>query len=290
MASGRGKKLFVIAAIVTAAMAGAAYYYATRHPEVAPSSLQKYVQKPAPPVASQTPAPVQAQASTSAQTATSSTTVVTPAGTPGHAADSATINWQVDPVAAPPGSAHTAAAAKPSAGKNGSNPVPEDEIATDTPALSPSNRVLSVAKSTPAAKPQAPAAETVAPPAPSALGVGSGGEKEIAAIVSGAGVSVPRPAAGTVKISQGVTQGLLLKRVPPGYPPSAKQMHIQGTVQLQANISKEGAVTNVRALSGDPSLARAAIDAVKQWKYRPYTLNNEPVEIQTTITVNFRLP
>jgi protein TonB len=94
----------------------------------------------------------------------------------------------------------------------------------------------------------------------------------------------------TLKISQGVTQGLLIKRVPPSYPPTAKQMHIQGTVQLEASIGKNGNVTNVKALSGDPLLAHSAIDAVKQWKYKPYTLNNEPVEIQTQITVNFKLP
>jgi len=74
------------------------------------------------------------------------------------------------------------------------------------------------------------------------------------------------------------------------YPQSAKQLHIQGTVQLEETIGKDGNVKNVKALSGDATLARAAIDAVKQWKYKPYTLNSEPVEIQTTITVNFRLP
>jgi periplasmic protein TonB len=67
-------------------------------------------------------------------------------------------------------------------------------------------------------------------------------------------------------------------------------MHIQGTVQLQANIGKDGSVTSVKALSGEAVLSHAAIDAVKQWKYKPYTLNNEPVEIQTQITVNFKLP
>jgi protein TonB len=74
------------------------------------------------------------------------------------------------------------------------------------------------------------------------------------------------------------------------YPQSAKQMHVQGTVQLQATIGKDGNITSVKALNGEPVLARAAIDAVKQWKYKPYTLNSEPVEIQTQITVNFKLP
>jgi TonB family protein len=293
-ASGSSKKVFVIAALVLVAIAGA-YYYATRHPEVAPASLQKYVQKQAPSAGSQIQAgvPVQAQASIATQSANSSPTIVTPSGTSDHAADSATASWQVDPVGTAAASSHTAGEAKPSAGKSAVSPTANnyDEIATSTPAPAPSNKVLTVAKSAPTEKAQIPTPEVIAPPAPSALGVGSGTEKEIAGIVSGGGAAVPKPAAeGTVKISQGVTQGLLLKRVPPSYPQSAKQMRIQGTVQLQASISKEGNVTNVKTLSGDASLARAAIDAVKQWKYRPYTLNNEPVEIQTTITVNFKLP
>jgi TonB family protein len=284
--SGGSKKVLIIAAIVVLAIAGA-YFYATQHPEVAPASLQKFVQKQAPSTPIQ--ASVQTQVPPPAQTTASSATIVTPTVNSDHAADSATTNWQVDPVDTTVTQSH--ADAKPSAGKNAASPAPDSEIATSTPLPAPSNKVLTVAKSAPAKKAQAPAAEVVAPPSPSALGVGSGNEKEIAGIVSGGGASMPKAAnAGTVKISQGVTQGLLVKRVPPSYPQSAKQMHIQGTVQLQANITKVGNVTNVKSLSGDPALARAAIDAVKQWKYRPYTLNNEPVEIQTTITVNFKLP
>jgi protein TonB len=68
------------------------------------------------------------------------------------------------------------------------------------------------------------------------------------------------------------------------------QMRIQGAVQLLATISKEGRISNLTVLSGDGVLARAASDAVRQWKYKPYYLNGEPVEIQTQITVNFKLP
>ena len=71
--------------------------------------------------------------------------------------------------------------------------------------------------------------------------------------------------------------------------PQARQMRVQGPVQLQATISKEGNITNVKVVTGNAQLARAAVDAVKQWKYNPYFLNNEPVEIQTQITVNFKL-
>ena len=68
------------------------------------------------------------------------------------------------------------------------------------------------------------------------------------------------------------------------------QMRIQGAVQLQATINKQGRITSVKVLSGDAILSRAAVEAVNQWKYKPYFLNGEPVDIQTQITVNFKLP
>ena len=100
----------------------------------------------------------------------------------------------------------------------------------------------------------------------------------------------PAPVLQTVAISQGVSQGLLLKKTQPVYPPSAMRLRIEGAVQLMATISKNGNISAVKILSGDPQLARAAADAVKQWKYKPYLLNGEPVEIQTQVTLNFKLP
>jgi len=102
-------------------------------------------------------------------------------------------------------------------------------------------------------------------------------------------VNLPQPAQ-QLKVSQGVSQGLLIKSVEPVYPSLAKQMHIQGAVELLANIGKDGSITKVKLLSGDSVLSHAAIDAVKQWKYKPYYLNDQPVEIQTQITVKFKLP
>jgi periplasmic protein TonB len=92
-----------------------------------------------------------------------------------------------------------------------------------------------------------------------------------------------------VRVSSGVQSGLLVRKVNPAYPPLARQARIQGTVILQALISKEGSITNLQLVSGHPMLAPAAIEAVKQWKYRPYLLNGEPVEVETTIQVNFTL-
>jgi protein TonB len=92
-----------------------------------------------------------------------------------------------------------------------------------------------------------------------------------------------------VRVSSGVSTGMLVRKVPPTYPPLARQARIQGTVLLQATISKEGAIENLQLISGHPMLAPAAIEAVKQWKYKPYLLNGEPVEVETQVQVNFTL-
>jgi protein TonB len=84
-------------------------------------------------------------------------------------------------------------------------------------------------------------------------------------------------------------EGNLIYRVQPVYPPLARQARIQGAVQLRAIISRTGTIEHLTVESGHPMLAGAAIDAVRQWRYRPYLLNDEPVEIETEITVNFVL-
>jgi protein TonB len=134
-------------------------------------------------------------------------------------------------------------------------------------------------------------AEVEAPEAPGVLGLGGNADKNaISGIVAGTSVAVPTVAAHTVKVSQGVSQGLITKRVQPSYPPQALQMRLQGAVQLQAEIGKDGSITAVKVLKGDSILSRAAAAAVKQWKYKPYFLNGEPVAVQTEVTVNFKLP
>jgi protein TonB len=92
-----------------------------------------------------------------------------------------------------------------------------------------------------------------------------------------------------IAISSGVAQGNLIQKVTPQYPAIAKAAHQSGTVVLQATISKEGTITNLRVVSGNAMLQSAALDAVKQWRYRPYMLNGEPVEVDTTINVVFNL-
>jgi periplasmic protein TonB len=92
-----------------------------------------------------------------------------------------------------------------------------------------------------------------------------------------------------VRVSSGVVSGLKVRDVKPVYPPLARQARIQGVVVLQAQISKTGDIENLQLISGHPMLAPAAIEAVKQWKYRPYLLNGEPVEVETQVQVNFTL-
>src|SRR6195256_591216 len=109
-------------------------------------------------------------------------------------------------------------------------------------------------------------------------------------ILSSTPVAVPKVATPQrVRVSQGVSAGLLVRKVNPNYPPLARQARIQGQVLLQAEISKDGSIQNLRLISGHPMLAPAAIEAVKQWKYKPYILNGGPVEVETQIQVNFTL-
>ena len=98
----------------------------------------------------------------------------------------------------------------------------------------------------------------------------------------------PAPTARAFKTSN-LLEGNLIRRVQPVYPPLARGARIQGQVVLAAVISKAGTIDDLRVLSGHPMLVRAAIDAVSQWRYRPYILNNEPIEVETQITVNFYL-
>jgi protein TonB len=92
-----------------------------------------------------------------------------------------------------------------------------------------------------------------------------------------------------VSISGGVAAGNLLQQTRPVYPPIAKAARVQGTVVLQATISKTGTITGLRVVSGPAMLQGSALDAVRTWRYRPYLLSGEPVEVETTVNVIFSL-
>src|SRR5271157_5180387 len=112
----------------------------------------------------------------------------------------------------------------------------------------------------------------------------------IGGIISSTPVAVPKVATPQrVRVSSGVSSGLLIRKVQPVYPPLARQARIQGSVVLHAEIGKDGTITNLQLISGHAMLAPAAIEAVKQWRYKPYLLNGEPVAVETEVIVNFSL-
>jgi periplasmic protein TonB len=125
------------------------------------------------------------------------------------------------------------------------------------------------------------------------LDVGAGGGPGIGAnhgLGDGWPIVIPaRPAPLKPLLVSHWAEGNLLHRVPPLYPALARQARIQGPVELRAIISKTGTIENLALVSGHPMLSAAAIAAVKQWRYRPYLLNNEPIEVEAEITVNFVL-
>jgi protein TonB len=138
-------------------------------------------------------------------------------------------------------------------------------------------------------KPEPEAQESEQAPAATSIATGTS-TTALSGIVNTTAIIAQKAPQQTLRISQGVSQGLIVKKVQPVYPAQARQMRLQGTVELQANISQSGSISSVKQLSGDQVLGRAAIEAVRQWKYKPYYLNGEPVEVETQITVNFKLP
>lgn len=142
-------------------------------------------------------------------------------------------------------------------------------------------------------------AQAEAPPPPSISGVVGGVPGGVAGgkmggVVGGVLGALPQAdpkiaMPKRINVSQGVAQGMLVHKVVPEYPPMAREAHVQGSVVLQALIGKDGKIENVQVLSGPTQLAQAAVNAVRQWRYKPYYLNGEPVEVQTTINVNFNL-
>ncbi len=134
-------------------------------------------------------------------------------------------------------------------------------------------------------------------PEPSGSGIGSfgpsGGSNELPFALGGsrplpAAPVVPPPPVREFRTST-MLEGNLMRKVQPVYPPLARSARIQGPVVLEAVISKAGTIENLRLISGHPMLVPAAIEAVRQWRYRPYVLNNELIEVETQITVNFIL-
>lgn len=128
-------------------------------------------------------------------------------------------------------------------------------------------------------------------PATSAIGRPAPASAEASAVPAkvAAPVVIGGPKAKPVKIASTAADGLLVKKIAPDYPLEAKLVRLEGTVMVRAVIDKAGEVAEVSALSGPPILESAAIDAVKQWQYRPFSQNGQPVDVETTIAVVFAL-
>ena len=114
-------------------------------------------------------------------------------------------------------------------------------------------------------------------------GTGSGLFNEHSATV------VRSPVPASIHLSSKLVEGLLIYKSIPQYPSIAKAARVEGTVILQATIARSGTIENLRVISGSPMLQQAAIDAVRNWRYRPYLLNQQPVEVETTVNVIFKL-
>ncbi len=122
--------------------------------------------------------------------------------------------------------------------------------------------------------------------APILSGVTENLSSALSAVVS-APLDLPRR---TVTISQGVSEGRLQHRVLPEYPAQARTLRVEGPVVLEAMVMEDGSVHDLKVVSGHPTLAHAALDAVRQWRYQPYRLNGKPVAMRTEITIKFKLP
>lgn len=137
-----------------------------------------------------------------------------------------------------------------------------------------------------AGTPETPTSFNVASMGPEPNGLGA-----TAQVFHGPSVApIVRPAnTGPVRLPSTLTSGLILVKTIPVYPPIALAAHVQGTVVLQATISKTGTIENLRAVSGPFMLQQAALDAAEHWRYRPYLLNGDPVEVETAVNVVFSL-
>ena len=264
--AGSGGKKVLVAAAVILALATLGYAAWSRLSTPKTSVTSPAVSEPQPP-------PQKATPPSAAPMSTPETSPVT--GT--------TNRISVNPS---PGTSKTALATAPApAAGAASSPVPRidvnSEAETKKPDVAPIVVKSSTVTQTPTRTEEAPAQM------PNPLAVVASNENGLSSLAPS---THSQPSLIKLNVSQGVSQGLVIKRVQPKYPSNALTMHLQGAVQLAAMIDKEGNVTNLKVLKGDAVLARAAVDAVRQWRYKPYYLDGVPVDIETQITVNFKLP
>ena len=220
-----------------------------------------------------------------------------PSGAQPAPAAPSTATPSSQPIAQPAATTPTPAT---STATDDSGSTPDEDVppaSTKPSASASSSKTASTEKPAPAplvvkggAAPAAKAApEAPDDPAPSVIGIAAPGSSGPLPNLGGSDTA-SKPVLQRLNVSQGVSQGLLIKKVDPVYPANALRLRIEGAVELMATISKAGDITQVQVLSGDQQLTGAALDAVKRWKYKPYLLNGEPVEIQTQVTIRFKIP
>src|SRR5215469_5627801 len=275
---GSGKKAYVIIVLVALATIFTAYVaFQKMHSDREPSTTPVTQAAPAVPAATSSDSAAGGAASTSAAPAATTSPQEITLATPKPSEPAS--KKPVPGVASSKSYSDVTVTKYPAGAQDATPPAKPADETPEPPAM-----VVKKNSVPPAHKPAE--ADLAPPPAMAA----PSDEKALSGIVAVTPTAVARPVPTTLKVSQGVSQGLLVKRVQPVYPPQALQMRIEGTVVLEASITKDGRIANVQVVKGEGILAKAAADAVKQWKYNPYFLNGEPVEIQTQISINFKLP
>lgn len=286
--SGSRKILLAVAAVVLIA-AGAYFAYMQFGSSIGKTSQPVAVQPAKIPPATPEPtaaADVPASSATTTDT-TASATVTETAAKPSSA-------WQPDSTSTNAASSSASSTNTSSTNTSGHSAKPDatNENTKSSGSTPAESKPLPKAQSQPLVIKSGTAPAKIASPdaaAPSLDGIAVSGAAPMNNLMVGDS-KAPAPVLQAVNVSQGVSQGLLIKKTAPAYPPNAMRMRVEGSVQLLATVSGKGDVTAVKVLSGDKMLAQAATEAVKQWKYKPYLLNGSPVEIQTEITVKFKLP
>jgi protein TonB len=281
-AASGGKKTILTAAAVLVAVAAIGYIGWTKMQSQNGPPVAQTLTAPVPaaPVQVQPATPVAANASaTPAQDVATTPTTSQPPSAP--------------PIEQGPDITLTTTAPRPPAAKKSTSIIASNTVVrtpSDAPTPAPLRVKNEVSKPAPPSPNQPDSAQVPTPPSLAVASNANDNDQAISGIISTTAPTLPQQPPQKLKISQGVSQGLLIKSVDPIYPAQARQMRLQGAVELLASIGKDGSITSVKVISGDSVLAHAAIDAVKQWKYKPYYLNDQPVAIQTQVTVKFKLP
>lgn len=230
-----------------------------------------------------------------------------------HHETPAAASQSVQTIQVPAETAPVETSAKPSAGEPVSQNRPQASVASNNPQPTSNNTADQTAQDsapqglsasqTKMMNDQLAAPRTIARDAtkqmaenapPPSLGAGAeglaGGGWMGGSVFNAHGQPVVKAGASRpLTISSGVATGMLTQRVEPVYPSIAKAARVSGTVELEATISKAGTVKDLHVVGGPAMLRQAAMDAVRQWRYKPYKLNNDPTEVETTININFTL-